>query len=295
MQELRRIDNYFRLYGSAVRFYRPPSLSKKGSNEKPPARRSKIRSFSSHSRLRLRDALARYEMPGCKKYGVCLTVPWVDTDFDVMAEYRACFNRFGVSFRRSFPGSAAIFRHELQVRKMPHCHFVLYLSLVDALDEILLQDKIWQLWKKAVMVSGLHGGSECGFMRYGIKFEPLDDLPDMMRYLSDHTSKSKQAQLGYQGKQWGYINRSVLVLSAVPVYRFPDEKIKVQFVRHIQKMCRFRISIPISSKRDYFKCFSFKRSSRRRLSSIYFADLSTTARLADFLGCYQTSESGDVL
>lgn len=295
MTKLRRIDKYFKLYSSAVRFFRPPQLSAPVSEKNPPARRSKIRSFSSHSRLRLRDALARYEMPGCKKYGVCLTVPWVDADFDVMAEYRACFNRFGVSFRRSFPASAAIFRHELQVRRMPHCHLVFYLSPVDALDDIFLKEKIWQLWKKAVMLSGLHGGNECGFLRYGIKLEQLDDLPDMMRYLSDHTSKSKQAQLGYQGKQWGYLNRSLLTLSDVPIYSFPDDQAKIQFVRHVQKMCRFKIRIPISSKRDYFKSFNFKKSPRRRLSSIYFADLRSSFRLAQYLGCYQVTADGSTL
>lgn len=40
-------------------------------------------------------------------------------------------------------------------------------------------------------------------------------LTECVHYLCDHASKSKQAQLGWRGKQWGFINKPALVFEEV--------------------------------------------------------------------------------
>lgn len=295
MQRLSRIDNCFRLYPGAVRIYRSPTAGKRAARKtETPAKRSGITSFSSHSRLRLREALAKSDIPGCEKYGLTLTLPWRDLPLDCCKQYKRLFNLFGVSFRRAFPSSAAIFRHELQQRKAPHCHMVFYLGVTDRCRCFdLLRDKISGLWLAALDVVGYYGGSRSGAMAHSCKLEPLDDLPALFRYVADHTSKNKQAQLGYQGKQWGYLNRHLLVCSAMPLFRFPSDDVKVSFVRHVTRLGRFQVKIPISAKRDYFKSYRFKKVPRRKITSIQFVHLSTSLRLAEWLGAEMLGESFD--
>lgn len=295
MSRLARIDNNFRLYPGAVRIYRSPSASGRAARKtETPAKRSGITSFSSHSRLRLREALAKSDIPGCEKYGLTLTLPWRDLPTDCCKQYKRLFNLFGVAFRRAFPSSAAIFRHELQVRMAPHCHMVFYLGVTDRCQCFdLLRDKLAGLWLAALDVVGYYGGSRSGAMSHSCKLEPLDDLPSLFRYVADHTSKHKQAQLGYQGKQWGYLNRHLLVCPPMPLFRFPSDDAKVSFVRHVTKLGRFSIKIPISAKRDYFKSYRQKKVSRRKITSIQFVGLSTSLRLAEWLGAEMQSERFD--
>lgn len=295
MSKLPRIDNYFRLYPGAVRIYRSPSLGN-GRNRKAetPAVRSRISNFSSHARLRLREALAKSDIPGCEKYGLSFSLPWRNLPVDCCDQYRRLFNIFGVNFRRTFPSSAVIFRHELQRRKAPHCHMVLYLGLTDRVSSFdLLRDKLSNLWVSALDVVGYYGGSRSSAMAYSCHLEPLDNLPSLFRYVCDHTSKSKQAQLGYQGKQWGYLNRKLLIGSKVPLFRFPSDDSKVSFVRHITKLGRFSKKIPISSKRDYFKSYQQKKVSRRKVTSIQFVGLNTSLRLAEWLSAEILDEKFD--
>ena len=86
----------------------------------------------------------------------------------------------------------------------------------------LLRDKNSRALAFRLDVVGYYGGSRSGAMSHSCKLEPLDDLPALFRYVADHTSKHKQAQLGYHGKQWGYLNRHLLVCSGVPLFRFPS-------------------------------------------------------------------------
>lgn len=291
--KLRRIDNYFRLYGGAVRLYRPPTLGNKGVPRKP-SKRSVISSFSSHARLRLRESLAKYTLPGCVQYGLALSLPWRDLPDDTCAIYKRLFHLFGVKFRRSFPSSAAIFRHELQVRRAPHTHMVLYLGALDSQqNDVLLRDRICDLWLSALDVVGYYGGSRAHAYAHAVDLIRLQGCEAMFRYICDHTSKSKQAQLGYEGKQWGILNRSLLVGANVPLFRFPDEHGKVEFVRTITKLGRFNVRVPVSRKRDYFKPFRFKKTPRRKVSAIHFLGLSTSMRLAEYLGCTVCEEIFD--
>ena len=55
----------------------------------------------------------------------------------------------------------------------------------------------------------------------------------------------------------------------------------------------FSVKIPISAKRDYFKAYRQKKVSRRKLTSIQFVSLSTSLRLAEWLGAEIQEERFD--
>lgn len=105
------------------------------------------------------------------------------------------------------------------------------------------------LWTQAV--KNLHGGSRQHFREHGIKLDELDpaNCGNLYRYLADHASKHKQDQLGYMGKQWGYINRGKLVprsLETLPP--FDNSKHEAIFWRMIEKLTRYRLDHSFGSE-----------------------------------------------
>lgn len=248
-----RWSNSVQCSSNSVRFFRVPSY------HPTPERISKrgvISGFSRHSRLRLRQALADACLASSDTFGLTLTLPWQHADDDVLARYRECFNRFSVAFRRRFPFSACIFRHELQQRKMPHCHLVVFLAFADIREGQGLKDlqqEFFLLWLRALN-GFLGGGSLVAFARHGVKLDHLANKDAMFRYISDHASKSKQAQLGYKGKQWGFINRALLSNRVKIRYVFRSQADLWFFQRHIAKCCRFFVKAPCVFGRKLSVC-----------------------------------------
>lgn len=275
MQEFRRWSNKVTLTSGAVRFNRNPTYHPTPDKI---SKRGEIKGFSRHSRLRLRDAICQCAVSGSDAYGLCLTVPWqggFDSIVQACSVYRESWNRFTLAFRRALPNTAAIFRHELQRRKMPHTHLIVFVSKAD-LDNLSepLDRLIFNLWFSSIKYH-LGGADALSFARHGIKLDKLSDADAMFRYVSDHASKSKQAQLGYKGKQWGFINRKVVKTHASINYYLPDQKSLYQFQRHISRACRFRI------KSDCV--FGSRLSSSLNGVSVCFVKYSTTKKLLDFL------------
>ena len=318
-KEFNRYENRVYAGERSVRFLRTPTYNPARHRDKL-EKRGEIDGFSRHSALRLRRALSELHLTHARAVGVTLTVPWqlsafrtaqcsaFGWEFDeglMYDEYKAAFNRFGVSFRRMFPNSAAIFRHELQRRKMPHAHLVVYFSDLDlpyraqdvrSSDVLLwIREKMYGLWQAAIKFE-FRGGSVEGFYRRGVVCTYLEDLPAIFRYIGDHTSKHKQSQLGYKGKQWGFINRSLLVCRHFTRFDFADSHELVLFQRCVTKLCRFVVKFrnvwgcdkrwdPEKGGRidlDY-KPFGYKLSNRRRLVSIQFVDFNTTRRIFDWI------------
>jgi len=230
------------------------------------SRRGCISSFSRHSALRLRKALLTYSLPdnlNCVMVGLTLTLPWVvkdGIDFDlVISDYKSAFNRFGVSFNRKFPNSSAIFRHELQTRKMPHCHLVFWLSDFDFhlrskgrysnLND--LRAIIHSLWSRSLFVDSFSSRYDCnlsGFSGHGVRVDVLNDSVQALRYICDHASKHKKSQLGYKGKQWGFLRRKMFVPVEPFEYRFETDDDLICFNRHVSKVCRYRINEKLSRR-----------------------------------------------
>lgn len=273
----RRWSGFVRINSQSVRFTRTATYHPKPEQI---ARRGSITTFSRHSRLRMRESLSTASLDASECFGLTLTLPWQNGLESLQAcleRYRECYNRFTTYFRRSFPCSAAIFRHELQRRKMPHCHLVVFFSHADVEKGADIQElryKCFKLWNDSLL--GYYGGgSKTAFALHGVKLDRLNDRVAMYRYVSDHASKSKQAQLGYKGKQWGFINRKLISIQPYQDLQFRFQSDLLFFQRHISKLCRFFV------KSDCV--FGRKLSHKTNGVSISFLKKSSVSKILNYM------------
>ena len=190
-------------------------------------KRGKVTSFSSKSIKRLRLALMTAYVDDLSPWGLTLTVPLTVDDW--ADEWSACVQRFWVACRRLDGFIGAIWRVELQQRGMPHLHLVLWTReewQVQAVEGLWRQAlaswhvqpqtvkrKICGEWVDLCCKTQADGVVDCAMDMSKTRtcsFERLSGTSASVRYLCDHTSKRKQAQLGYQGRQWGIVGRNRL-------------------------------------------------------------------------------------
>ena len=211
-----------------------------------PPKRSKILTFSKSSRRRMRDFMLRYSVPDMVRCGVTLTLPWKTQNYDsslknfevdYLLEFEKVVHRFRVSWLRRFPECGCVYRVELQKRKVPHLHLISFHRFEDL---PYLKDDYFRLWFLALQKI-LHGGKLLSFFKYGVDLDSQLSSVRALQYLSDHSSKSKQAQLGYKGKQWGVWGLDNFKLEKGQIFRFSSVYQFNFFKRHIHKFRRFTI------------------------------------------------------
>ena len=175
--------------------------------------RGKIKGFSHKSSLRLRKALATMHQPSCDPYSLTLTTQKKFTP----DEWRAIMKRFSSNFQyyaqSNFEEShepAIIYRVELQKRGTPHIHCLLWhLNLYQHFDDETywfnrIRDSFLELWLKATREERNEH-----LERYAIHLEWGLDTK-WQEYMVAHTTKKKESQLGWKGRQWGILNRRAL-------------------------------------------------------------------------------------
>lgn len=282
--------------------------------------RGNITRFSRHSALRLRSALLTRSCDPSSRavsVGITLTLPWIlDFAFNqsiLERDYRIAFDRFCKSIRRRFPSSAAIFRHELQRRRAPHCHIVFYLSRFDfdlrsrgrSANLSIFRDLVFSLWLRALDGSQpdypvssrfayRYNQNIAAFAKRGVVVSYLSSNIASYRYICDHASKHKRSQLGYRGKQWGFINRALLVPEKPIDIDFTSPVERLNFVRHIGRVIRFRVPSfnakklhrssgskkPLALPDDVFLCKLSKPLAGR---SVVFVSSRTSKQLAEWI------------
>ena len=195
--------------------------------------RGRIAGFSCKSSRRLRRLLIEWEgnRPGYALKGLSLTVPGPCV---TPSEWRRLFHVFATRCGRL--GVIVIWRVELQKRKQPHVHAVVW--------EPESRAGAWYAWHDvlrgtgAVEVADREGNRRVvesrdhvpGATEHAAKVDHLNERDPMgwYRYLACHASKKKQAQLGWEGRQWGVIGRKLLQRSAVEKHELsPSETVRV--------------------------------------------------------------------
>lgn len=157
--------------------------------KKPGKKRGSVSGFSSASARRLRQFLATHVGVGTP-FAASLTFP-----FDLSpVEFRKRFHKFCVRSRIPF-----VWRVELTKRKRPHVHAVGWSS--DGVVGIAVWQSAWWDIADAYIY---RGGEE-----HACVVELLRGA-DWFKYLACHTSKHKEEQLGWQGRQWGVVRRGLL-------------------------------------------------------------------------------------
>jgi hypothetical protein len=225
-------------------------------------RRSAITRFSKASASRLRRLLAQTRGPqGWTCFGLTLTVPGPNiTDGDWRRLWRAFLAR-----ARRLEGAAFIWRIEKQERGQPHIHCVCW-------EECRVKAfRLKELWLENLALLGPYEGpanvklessitcGQChgefkpgwakvtsreiwpGASEHAVKIDSLAEKDDMCwwRYLAAHASKSKQAQLGWRGRQWGVFNKHLLAPAEPTVLELPREAMN-KAIRCMKRVTRSR-------------------------------------------------------
>lgn len=207
---------------------------------KPPRRkRGDITTFSANSQSRLRVALSTAKWKGgeCRRVGLTLTLPWAATP----DEWRDLWASWVALLGKRYKSASVIWRIELTTGKAKtsggfrrcHVHAMVWLP-VDAplrkkdsalwaqieIDEIrayINMEAIARTWidnwmsrkpslTEAQMMHAISIGGD--HKRDGLFVQWLDKSTDgAIHYLCDHATKHKEEQLGWNGRQWGIINR----------------------------------------------------------------------------------------
>ena len=183
--------------------------------------RGRISGWSAASRRRLRKWLLENEAVTGVVYGVTLTVPG---DIITPPEWRRLLNLFSQRLIRAKVG--CVWRLELQTRGQPHLHCLmaegitgrssvdfyawikcLWLSLVDTLPAC--DGRIYDPNRGVVDVQHCPRSLLLGAYERAVKVD-TDNGDVWYRYICDHTSKAKQAQIhDWQGfRHWGIIYKA---------------------------------------------------------------------------------------
>jgi len=98
-----------------------------------------------------------------------------------------------------------------------------------ALLSYYLQENWIKTLKTAIDWSALDDKTKNGAERYAVDCKFLDESTPtgIIGYLADHTSKHKQAQLGWVGRQWGFLNRRMLSFDGFATAEISPEDHKI--------------------------------------------------------------------
>lgn len=172
------------------------------------AKRGEITQFSRHARKRLQNALLTLHPPkGWVRFGICVTVPAQSDDWQ--EEWLSCVQRYWIILSRHPAANfSGIYRVELQQRGMPHMHIVMFSDAENWELAAMYSSSAWRQALKSWKVDG-KSVADCFIFGVTVKCQEIT-YANSFRYLYDHESKQKQAQLGYKGKQWGIFARKWL-------------------------------------------------------------------------------------
>ena len=219
------------------------SISIWGHRKTPKRSKGDIKGFSEHSRSRLRVLLstARWKSDQkCFRCGLTFTLPWAASP----DEWRKVWSAYVQRLIKRFPDVAMIWRIELTTGKAKksgglrraHVHALFWIPLTcpDELKPIMgvgcdsdawlvVRDyrvrrlasawcDAWQFYAPSLTDEQVKYATSVGERKgNGIVVKWLDGSTDgAIHYLCDHTSKHKSEQLGWQGRQWGVVNRRCL-------------------------------------------------------------------------------------
>lgn len=190
--------------------------------------RGEIKGFSKQSASRLREFMLTHHKEGAHPFAVTLTTQGIYEP----AEWETIVKRFRSSIARKHPDWAACWRVELQRRKTPHLHCVFWLD--QAAPAHVWKVPLTRLWIAATKEDSVD------VWKYSVHVKDLADHDAWMIYCTLHDSKSKQAQLGWKGRQWGIWNRKAWDRREPLTSGTMTERERVEFMRRLRAYSRRR-------------------------------------------------------
>lgn len=224
-------------------------------------KRGAIVSFSVASSRRLREWFVTRDIAGSYKFGLTLTLPFSDECWKgerlaaSLKWFKSHWKRFRTEIERKFPDVGVVFRIELQKRQAPHIHAVVYFP------SGCNRPPLEVLWMRQVFKHPLDNFNVDGFIHHGVRVDALIQGSSVgyFRYLTDHASKHKREQMGYNGRQWGVLNQGLFTRSPSALLEFESERHEVEFVRAWQRFNRYPVTVGHGKDRIVVK---FRRNRR---------------------------------
>lgn len=228
-------------FSKGVQLISPKQLTKSKGNVG--GKRGNVTKWSPASRARLRDFLLRVGLPeGWQDYAVTLTVPGPILS---AADWRRIFKRWCDRVQRS--GCAMVWRVELQQRKQPHIHAILWGPV-----EKVLRRLGTEAWPECIELLGpcehvtakgktVKASTRMwlpGAMLHAVTTSKNDGSSNWWRYLCDHTSKAKSAQMGWEGRQWGKVGCRRLFVSKPHATARLSERARYRLIRWLRKLTK---------------------------------------------------------
>jgi len=133
-----------------------------------------------------------------------------------------------------------VWRIELQKRKQPHLHVVLWTPGMEQLGSKLLL--IVNAWLECLPeVNRDHPGADRHAIHWKGPYSDIEQSPRWMAYIGAHASKRKREQLGWQGKQWGIVGKSAMCERPPLLQVVVSEAEEIRIKRTLSKLHRSKI------------------------------------------------------
>ena len=172
-----------------------------------PGRRGIVKGWSSKSRRRMREFLVSHEPPaGWNIFGASFTIP--GPVLEAAAE-KALFSDW--SCETLHRGWCAVWRLELQKRGARHWHCIVGIPTTELNAKAELRESWFQSLDKCGP-AGVFASRRFwpGAQKHAVDIQSEGGRGAWLRYLQDHATKSKQAQIGEGvGRHWGIIGRKL--------------------------------------------------------------------------------------
>lgn len=233
-----------RLYGRGYSLSSQRTATKSGGGK-----RGKITGKpSSASFKRLRQFCITHDIDApC--WGVTLTIPGLD--LLCVEDFKSMHHKLCVwANDNKLP---LVWRVELQQRGQPHLHTVCFgdpalimrfvahwVTLLDALPKVYNDEIVGKELKDIVLISRAYLNGSC----HAVDIQRLNGDFRAWRYLVAHMSKSKAAQLGWCGRNWGVCNRAQFSEVNPQIYELTE----VEYFRVLRMVRRLILGVPHKRK-----------------------------------------------
>jgi hypothetical protein len=198
--------------------------------------RGEIIGFSKDAERRLRRELLGSYVPGSRRYDMTLTVPGPLISDD---DFRRIMHTFNCRISRK--RVAGYWRIELQKRLQPHLHCLMWIPdgvsdrdvSSDWLSSCDILPRCDWIGKNGRTQKSKLRSEFAGAEKWAVNSREGKGA-DWFKYMVAHTTKKKEAQLGWKGKQWGKFNGRLIVPIVPEIFKASDYSFNM-FVRTIRR------------------------------------------------------------
>tara|TARA_B110000003_G_C16596484_1_gene513891 strand:+ start:521 stop:1420 length:900 start_codon:yes stop_codon:yes gene_type:complete len=189
-------------------------------------KRGQIHTFSRESSNRLKSFLISHEVPDHLPYSVTFTT----RENNSPEKWRSIMKRFRTYFSREFPYWGACWRVELQKRKAPHLHCVIY---SDEKNPAIFRHLITDFWLRIIKEKV----NDMYLFQHSANSKLIESTGWHV-YMALHNSKSNGSQLGWKGRQWGIWNKAAWKEREPSFTLNLSYKNKILFIRRLRRWSR---------------------------------------------------------